>query len=73
MPNNRTRRGKSFGAGPPKRANNAELHGMDGSVTPRAIAYAAVQVGNTLRLSPRLTLLSVALQSHGRDALDELL
>ena len=30
--------------GPPKRASNAELHGMDGSVTPRAIAYAAAQV-----------------------------
>jgi len=51
MPNNRTQRGKSSGVGPPKQANNAELHGMDGSVTPRAIAYAAVQVCNTLRLS----------------------
>lgn len=44
---------------------------MDGSVTPRAIAYAAVQVRSTLRLSYRLTLLPVALQSHGCHALDE--
>ncbi|KAF9781120.1 hypothetical protein BJ322DRAFT_1010928, partial [Thelephora terrestris] len=44
VPDNCARRGKSTSAGPPKRANNAELHGMDGSVTPRAIAYSAVQL-----------------------------
>ena len=41
--------------GPPKRPNNAEKHGMDGRVTPRAIAYAAVQVRNSLRFDAQLT------------------
>ena len=50
--NNRLRRGKSGRTGPPKRTNNAELHRMDGSVTPRAIAYAAVQVCNLCSLCP---------------------
>jgi len=63
------RRGKPTGAGPPKRANNAERHGMDGSVT-RAIAYAAVQVWISCRLSTQLTL-PVALQPYRRYPLDE--
>jgi hypothetical protein len=50
-----------IGLGPPKWPNNAEKHRMDGSVTPHAIAYTAVQVCNskshhTLLTYPRLQL-----------------
>ena len=38
-PDNRAQRGKSTGTGPPKHANNAEIHGMNGSVTPRAMSH----------------------------------
>lgn len=71
MPGSRTRGDRSAGAGPPKRANNAELHGMDGIVTPRAVAYTAAQVSNSPRFSAKLTLSLVALQSYGRYPLDE--
>ena len=39
-------RHQSDETGPPRRPNNAEKLGMGGRVTPRAIAYAAVQVRN---------------------------
>lgn len=67
---NHVRRGKPTGTGPPKRSNNAEIHGMDGSVTPRAIAYAAAQVCGSHYLSTQLTLLPAPLKSHGCHPLD---
>lgn len=59
--------------GAPKRACNAEKHGMDGRVTPRAIAYAAahVCVSRRLSVSPPNSHSPAALQPYRRHPLDE--